>query len=70
MRPGGVCTEASSRRADYKFHPRGTGDGRCFLIQGVRIQRRIAVSKAAVGRTPGTRWFGEALKDTKCILIS
>jgi len=68
MRPCGARTEASGGRADHELYPRGTSDGRRLLIQGVRIERRIAVPKAAAVRTPGTRWFAAALEDTKILI--
>lgn len=70
MRPRGARAEAPGGRADYEFYPRGTGDGRGLLIQGVWIERRVAVPETAVGRAPGTRWFGAVLEDIKCILVS
>jgi len=68
VRPRGARAEASGRRADYEFYSRGTGDGRCLLIQGIRIEGRVAVPETAVGRAPRTRWFGATLEDTKYVL--
>lgn len=70
MRPRGVRAEAPGGRADYEFYSCGTGDGRRLLIQRIRIEGRVTVPETAVGRTPGTRWFRAALKDTKCELVS
>lgn len=57
MRPGRARPEASSRRAKNELDPGRTSDRRSFLIERIRIQWRVAVSKTAVGWTPGTGWF-------------
>lgn len=63
MWPDRALTEASGRRTDDEFHSCSASDRRGLLIQGVRIQGGIAVPEAAVGRAPGTRWFGATLKN-------
>lgn len=63
MRPDGTLPETSGRRTDDKFHFGRAGHRRSLLIQGVRVQRGIAVPEAAVRRAPRTRWFGATLKN-------
>lgn len=65
MRPGSASVKTPGGRTDHELDSRGTGDGRCLLIQGVRIERRVAVPETAVVRVPRTRCFGAALEDTK-----
>lgn len=65
MWPDRALTEASGRRTDDEFHSCSASDRRGLLIQGVRIQGGIAVPEAAVGRAPGTRWFGATEKNRR-----
>ena len=63
MGPDGTLPETSGRRTDDKFHFSRASHRRSLLIQGVRVQRRVAVPEATVRRAPRTRWFGAALKN-------
>lgn len=65
MRPDGTLPETSGRRTDDKFHFGRAGHRRSLLIQGVRVQRGIAVPEAAVRRAPRTRWFGATEKNRR-----